>query len=159
MREARLRWFGHVQRRDIDAPVRRCERLVMEGFSRGRGKPKKYWGEVIRRDMAQVQLTEDMTLDIGLWRTQIRGLKETTALPTKIEVWSAVDKVQTIIDEVDKTEHEQVKSSGNDVQDENVGSEPQQSQLLKLGMVQGKYLYEAIGSYLPVANILDKRFK
>ncbi|PHT48394.1 hypothetical protein CQW23_12602 [Capsicum baccatum] len=35
-----------------------------EAFSvRNRGRPKKYWGEVIRRDMEQLQLTEDMTLD------------------------------------------------------------------------------------------------
>ncbi|PHU20573.1 hypothetical protein BC332_11724 [Capsicum chinense] len=63
MREARLRWFGHVKRRGMDAPVRRCERLALDGFRRGRGRPKKYWGEVIRRDMEQLQLTEDMTLD------------------------------------------------------------------------------------------------
>ncbi|KAF3652347.1 hypothetical protein FXO37_17559 [Capsicum annuum] len=63
MREARLRWFGHVKRRGRDAPVRRCERLALDGFRRGRGRPKKYWGEVIRRDMEQLQLTEDMTLD------------------------------------------------------------------------------------------------
>ena len=42
MREARLRWFGHVQRRSPDAPVSRCERLVVEGTRRGRGRPKKY---------------------------------------------------------------------------------------------------------------------
>ncbi|KAK4347380.1 hypothetical protein RND71_033719 [Anisodus tanguticus] len=71
MREARLRWFEHVPRRDTDAPVRRCERLAMDGFRRGRGRPKKYWGEVIRRDIAQVQLT-DMTLDRRLWWTRIR---------------------------------------------------------------------------------------
>ncbi|KAK4359787.1 hypothetical protein RND71_022016 [Anisodus tanguticus] len=52
--------------------LRSCERLAMDGFRRGRGRPKKYWGEVIRWDMAQVQLTEDMTLDRGLWRTRIR---------------------------------------------------------------------------------------
>ncbi|KAF3639912.1 50S ribosomal protein L9, chloroplastic [Capsicum annuum] len=63
MREARLRWFGHVKRRGMDAPVRRCERLALDGFTRGRGRPKKYWGEVIRRDMEQLQLIEDMTLD------------------------------------------------------------------------------------------------
>ncbi|KAF3636195.1 hypothetical protein FXO37_25555 [Capsicum annuum] len=63
MREARLRWFGYVKRRGMDAPVRRCERLALDGFKRGRGRPKKYWGEVIRRDMEQLQLTEDMTLD------------------------------------------------------------------------------------------------
>ncbi|PHU13925.1 hypothetical protein BC332_15130 [Capsicum chinense] len=37
MREARLRWFGHVKRRGMDAPVRRCERLALDGFKRGRG--------------------------------------------------------------------------------------------------------------------------
>ncbi|KAK4344869.1 hypothetical protein RND71_035045 [Anisodus tanguticus] len=29
--EARLRWFRHVQSRDTNAPVRRCERLAMDG--------------------------------------------------------------------------------------------------------------------------------
>ncbi|XP_070056715.1 uncharacterized protein [Nicotiana tomentosiformis] len=52
LRESRLRWFGHVKRRDIDAPVRRCERLSMAGLRKGRGRPKKYWGEVIRQDMS-----------------------------------------------------------------------------------------------------------
>ncbi|XP_060169387.1 agamous-like MADS-box protein AGL8 homolog isoform X2 [Lycium barbarum] len=71
MREARLRWFGHVMRRDTNAPVRRCERLVMDVFRRDRDRPKKYWGEVIRQDMAHLKLTEDMTLDMRVWRTQI----------------------------------------------------------------------------------------
>ncbi|PHT54956.1 hypothetical protein CQW23_03442 [Capsicum baccatum] len=35
MRVARLRWFGHVMTRGTDAPVRRCERLTMNGFRRG----------------------------------------------------------------------------------------------------------------------------
>ncbi|PHT34452.1 Peroxidase 15 [Capsicum baccatum] len=47
----------------MDAQIRRCERLALDGFRRGRGRPKKYWAEVIRRDMEQLQLTEDMTLD------------------------------------------------------------------------------------------------
>ena len=72
MRESRLRWFGHVKRRSIDAPVRRCERLAMESLRRGRGRPKKYWGEVIRQDMALLQLTEDMTLDRRVWRSRIK---------------------------------------------------------------------------------------
>ncbi|PHU14259.1 putative alpha-mannosidase I MNS4 [Capsicum chinense] len=58
MREGRLRWFGHVMRRGANAPVRRCERLALDD-----GRPKKYWREVIRHDMEQLQLTEDMTLD------------------------------------------------------------------------------------------------
>ncbi|XP_047267018.1 uncharacterized protein LOC107853402 [Capsicum annuum] len=51
MREVRLRWFGHVMRRGTNAPVRKCERLALEGFKRGRGRPKKYRREVIKRDM------------------------------------------------------------------------------------------------------------
>ncbi|KAG5590376.1 hypothetical protein H5410_040890 [Solanum commersonii] len=55
-----------------DAPVRRCEGLVVEGTQRGRGRPKKYWGEVIRQDLAQLHLTEDMTLDRKEWRSRIK---------------------------------------------------------------------------------------
>ncbi|XP_070046133.1 uncharacterized protein [Nicotiana tomentosiformis] len=63
LRKARLRLFGHMKRRNTDAPVRRCERLALEGIRRDRVRPKKYWGEVIRQDMALLQLTEDMTMD------------------------------------------------------------------------------------------------
>ncbi|XP_070057505.1 uncharacterized protein [Nicotiana tomentosiformis] len=72
MREARLRWFGHVKKRSIEVPVRRCERLASVGIMRGRGRPKKSWGEVIRRDMVQMELTKDMTLDRRVWRSKIR---------------------------------------------------------------------------------------
>ena len=38
MQEARLRWFGHVKRRCIDALLRRCDdRLVIENTRRDRG--------------------------------------------------------------------------------------------------------------------------
>ncbi|KAF3620594.1 hypothetical protein FXO37_33192 [Capsicum annuum] len=57
MREVRLRWFGHVMRRGTDAPLRRRERLALDDFKRGRGRLKKYWREVTRRDMEQLQLT------------------------------------------------------------------------------------------------------
>nr|XP_016484664.1 PREDICTED: uncharacterized protein LOC107805185 [Nicotiana tabacum] len=46
MWDARLRWFGHVKRRGTDELERRRERLVLEGQWRGRGRPKKYWGEL-----------------------------------------------------------------------------------------------------------------
>ncbi|XP_070005996.1 uncharacterized protein [Nicotiana sylvestris] len=72
MQEARLRWSGHMRRRSTDAPVRRCERLTLEGLCRGRGRPKKRWGELIRQDMAQLQLTEDMPFDRKIWRSRIR---------------------------------------------------------------------------------------
>ncbi|KAM3291153.1 hypothetical protein P3S67_019442 [Capsicum chacoense] len=72
MREARLRWFGHVMKRGSDALVRRCEKLDIVGTKKGRGRSKKYWGEVIRQDLTHSQVTDDMTLDRGVWRTRIR---------------------------------------------------------------------------------------
>ncbi|KAG5583366.1 hypothetical protein H5410_053993 [Solanum commersonii] len=39
---------------------------------RGRDRTKKYWGEMTRQDMTQLQLTEDMTLDRRIWRLRIR---------------------------------------------------------------------------------------
>nr|XP_009781756.1 PREDICTED: uncharacterized protein LOC104230602 [Nicotiana sylvestris] len=72
MRESRLRLFGHGQRRSPDAPVRRCERLDLAGTRIGRGRPKKYWGEVSRRDMTLLQISEDMTLDRKVWKSSIR---------------------------------------------------------------------------------------
>lgn len=54
MRKVRPRWFGHVKRRCIGAPMRSCERLVIQGTRRDRGKSKEYWREVIGQDMAQL---------------------------------------------------------------------------------------------------------
>nr|XP_009783418.1 PREDICTED: uncharacterized protein LOC104232023 [Nicotiana sylvestris] len=42
MRELKLRWFGHVRRRDTNTQVRRCESLTMAGQRRDRRRHKKY---------------------------------------------------------------------------------------------------------------------
>ncbi|PHT26644.1 hypothetical protein CQW23_33748 [Capsicum baccatum] len=47
LREGRLRWFGQVMRRGMEAPVRRYERLALDGFRRSRGRPKKYWRKAL----------------------------------------------------------------------------------------------------------------
>ncbi|KAG5594310.1 hypothetical protein H5410_035542 [Solanum commersonii] len=43
--------------------MRRCEKLVIKGTKRGKGRPEKYWREVIRHDITQLRITEDMILD------------------------------------------------------------------------------------------------
>ena len=40
MREYRLRWFGHVGHRAIDAPVRRVKKIDIEQGKKLRGRPK-----------------------------------------------------------------------------------------------------------------------
>ncbi|CAN6561755.1 unnamed protein product [Malus baccata var. baccata] len=51
MRENRLRWVGHVQRRPTDAPVRRCDYGTKVQGRRGRGRPRKTLEETIRKDI------------------------------------------------------------------------------------------------------------
>lgn len=41
MRKAILEWFGHMKRRSIDKPMRRCETLIIESMRNDRGRPKK----------------------------------------------------------------------------------------------------------------------
>lgn len=72
LRESRLRWFGHVLRRDPRAPVRRTEGLDLGDVRRGRGRPKKSWKEVIRQDLALLSISEDMAMDRAHWRASIR---------------------------------------------------------------------------------------
>jgi len=72
LRETRLRWFGHVKRRSVSAPVRRCEALELLQCRRGRGRPKTSWKVVIRSDMKNLGLTEDMAQDRNRWRARIK---------------------------------------------------------------------------------------
>jgi len=72
MRETRLRWFGHVRRRPMDAPLRRCETIECLEYRRSRGRPKKSWSEVIRHDLRTLGLVEDMAQDTKIWRARIK---------------------------------------------------------------------------------------
>ena len=74
MREKRFRWLGHVKRRSVDAPVRRCEMINIPEGKRGRGRPKKSLDEVIREDLKVVDLMEDLAQDRRLWWNRIRIL-------------------------------------------------------------------------------------
>ncbi|RXH84533.1 hypothetical protein DVH24_032817 [Malus domestica] len=58
IRENRLQWFGHVQRRPINASVRRCDYGTEVQGRRGRGRPRKTLEETLRKDL---DLTKDMT--------------------------------------------------------------------------------------------------
>ena len=59
----------------MDAPVRRCGRIIIPEGKRGRGQPKKSLNEVIREDLKVVGLTEDLAQDRKLWRDRIKILE------------------------------------------------------------------------------------
>ena len=56
MRGGRLRWFGHVQRRDANNVTRRVMELAIPD-TRRRGCPKKTWHQQIKDDMTGVGVT------------------------------------------------------------------------------------------------------
>lgn len=62
----------HVKRKCTHALLRRYERLAIEGIRKGKGRSKKFLGEVIRQDMTQLQFIEDKTLDKKICRSRIR---------------------------------------------------------------------------------------
>ena len=43
MRESRLRWFGHVNRRSVDSLVGRCERINVPKGKRGKDNQRRVW--------------------------------------------------------------------------------------------------------------------
>ena len=73
MRENRLRWFGHMQRKTFGAPVRRVESIIVEG-KRSRGRLRRTWGEQIRVDLYELNLYADLTRNRSNWRRHIHVL-------------------------------------------------------------------------------------
>ncbi|KAI5088714.1 hypothetical protein C0J45_21286, partial [Silurus meridionalis] len=65
VREKRLRWFGHVQRRDIRYIGRRMLRMESPG-RRKRGRPRRFM-DVVREDMQVVELKKADVEDRGVW--------------------------------------------------------------------------------------------
>ena len=70
-REARLRWYGHVLRKDDGYIGRRMLRMELPG-KRKRGRPKRRFMDVVKEDMAEVEVTEEDIECRSNWRWKIR---------------------------------------------------------------------------------------
>ncbi|KAI5089279.1 hypothetical protein C0J45_20687 [Silurus meridionalis] len=71
VREARLRWFGHVQRRDMNYIGRRMLKMEPPG-RRKRGRPRRRFMDVVREDMQVVGVKEADVEDRVVWRRMVR---------------------------------------------------------------------------------------
>ena len=62
LREAWMKKFGHVKRRDENSILRSAMELEVEG-RRPVGRPKKTWNKVVEEDMRKLNIMEDMAED------------------------------------------------------------------------------------------------
>jgi hypothetical protein len=70
IREARLRWYGHVERSG-DTSIRRAMKLEVQGL-RSRGRQKKRWMDMIQEDLKSLNLKPEDTGKRDMWRQRIR---------------------------------------------------------------------------------------
>ena len=74
MRYSRLRWMGHVLRKEGNDWVKKNIKMTVEG-SRGRGRPKMTWEKVVERDMKDGGLVRNDAKDGVKWRALSWGAK------------------------------------------------------------------------------------
>ena len=61
-----------VERRPVDAIVRRVDQMEESQVKRGRGRPRKTIKETIRKNLEVNELDPNMVYDRTLWRNLIR---------------------------------------------------------------------------------------
>ena len=70
MREGRLRWYGHVMRRDQEYV--RKKMMEMELLGKRRERPKRRFLDLVKEDMEKVGAKETDVEDRKVWRMMIR---------------------------------------------------------------------------------------
>ena len=71
MRECRLRWYGHVMRRDQEYVGRKTMEMGLPGKTK-RGRPKRKFLDVVKEDMGKASAEETGVKNRTAWRTMIR---------------------------------------------------------------------------------------
>ncbi|PIO64310.1 hypothetical protein TELCIR_14067 [Teladorsagia circumcincta] len=71
MREARLRWYGHVLRRS-DESVRKIGLKIDVPGKRPKGRPKQRWLDTLHADLKSVNIHPDQAFNRKKWRQHIR---------------------------------------------------------------------------------------
>ena len=76
VQESRLKWYGHVSRREDEYVGKRVMGMEVPG-KRRRGRPKRRWLDSIRNDLSERGLSEEDAQDRPRWRRLIRHIDHT----------------------------------------------------------------------------------
>jgi len=71
LQQNRLRWYGHVLRKEDTDCVKKCMEYEVEG-SRPRGRPKRTWREVMQKDCQAHYLNREDAMDRSRWKKLIK---------------------------------------------------------------------------------------
>ena len=76
VQESRLKWYGHVLRRDDEYVGNRLMTMEVQGKIR-RGRPKRRWLDSIRNDLSERELSREEAQDRTKWRRLTRHIDPT----------------------------------------------------------------------------------
>jgi len=71
VQQNRLRWYGHVLRKEDADWVKKCMEYDVEG-SRPRGRPKRTRKDVVQKDCQARNLNKEDAIDRGRWKKLIK---------------------------------------------------------------------------------------
>ena len=71
LKRRRLRWWGHIERREESNCLKKCQNIEVSG-KRPPGRLKKSWREVVKRDLKDWGLKEGWAMDRCQWRRMLR---------------------------------------------------------------------------------------
>jgi len=71
LQQNRLRWYGHVLRKEDTDWVKKCMEYEVEG-SAPRGRLKRTWKEVVQKDCQAQNLEKEDAMDRGRWKKLIK---------------------------------------------------------------------------------------
>jgi len=74
LQQNRLRWYGHVLRKDDYNSVKKFMECEVEG-PRPRGRPKRTWREVVREHCQARKLNKEDAMDRCRWRKVIKEVR------------------------------------------------------------------------------------
>ena len=72
LQNARLRWYGHMKRREEGYVEKRMIEMAMPS-RRKRGRPKRRWMDLTREDMERVGAKEGDEVDWDKWKILSRS--------------------------------------------------------------------------------------